>query len=156
MKNLIDEIEKLKVYECEFERRPLGIIFMKDCYIKEDLENTLNQYNIITAPKSIKLSEIVERLNEEFAIIHTLPDGRKIAGKEFKVERNCTYINGNFESLLSTNVNEYYYGNLIPVFKLSPNNKFIEISFDNKFKWLYTLWVAGTEIINDLEGDKDE
>ena len=32
--------------------------------------------------------------------------------------------------------------------------KRINIPIQEKIKWLYTLWIAGTEIVDDLEGDE--
>mgnify|MGYP006322019585 CR=1 FL=1 len=56
MIDLIKEIERLTDYlgdsECHYNT---GVY---DCL------DILNQYNIITAPKSIKLSEIVKRMND--------------------------------------------------------------------------------------------
>lgn len=152
MKDLIKEIEGLKV-----EERPneddYHYGFREDKNLTLiDVKHILNRHNIITAPKSIKLSEIIDRLNEELGVIYKLPDGRKIIGYEFKIDRNCTYIDGKFESLLSTCVNAYHYGKkTMCAFKLDVKNNFIEISFEDKFKWLYALWIAGTEIIDDME-----
>ena len=112
-------IKKLNIYECEYKTNSLGIIFLKDCYLKEDIENILNQHNIITAPKSIKLSEIVSRLN--YCTFDRYSDYISLSG-------HC-------------------------IFLVIKNNKIIidELPQTEKFKWLYALWLTGTEIIDDME-----
>lgn len=128
MKNLIDDIEKMKSYyqtdiSCEFND---GWNNALDKAIK-----ILNQHNIITAPKSIKLSEIVEKLNEEY--------------KEKPIFQRWT-----------KNYKTIHLENRGGMFELS-NNKIHEIylfRLTSKTRWLYALWIAGTEIVDDLEGDE--
>ena len=95
-----------------------------------DVVMALNQYNIITAPKSIMLSEIVERLNEEY--------------KEKPIFQRWT-----------KNYKTIHLENRGGMFELS-NNKIYEIylfRLTSKSRWLYELWIAGTEIVDDLESD---
>ena len=92
---------------------------------------SLTDYNIITAPKSIKLSEIVSRLN-------------------CQVERYNDYINLYDDTYEEDDIRDYSL--------FIKNNKIDEIHIlpTNEFKWLYTLWIAGTEIVDDLECDEDD
>lgn len=139
MIDLIKEIEKLKVYECEFERSQQNIVWMKDCYIKEDLENLLNQYNIITAPKEIKLSELIDKIYET----------------KFKSECWIEPIRlGKGHYRIRTQYGDGYWGDYDFYIE---NEKIVIYTNDcllpfNEFKFLYTLWIAGTTIIDDLEG----
>lgn len=113
MKDLIKEIEKQKINRFKsFEEDSWNSALDKVIKI-------INQYNIITAPKSIKLSEIVSRLND------------------CKFDRYSDYIS----------LSRHY------TFLVIKNNKIIidELPQTDEFKWLYTLWIAGTEIIDDLE-----
>lgn len=93
-----------------------------------DVEVTLNQYNIITAPKTIKLSEIVSRLNDNNY-------------KKFEVVKMNTHF-------LIENTNFYR-----QYFELK-DNKVSNISEEmqiDEFKWLYTLWIAGAIVEDDLK-----
>lgn len=119
MKNLIEEIHELKDYEN----------YDYDQAIT-DVEMLLNQYNIITAPKSIKLSEVVERLNEcdksnKFKVIIQVGETTVVENTEFK--------------------KEYFY---------IKNNKIFDLSdymVRDEYKFLYTLWIADTIIEDDLK-----
>lgn len=130
MKNLIDEIENLKRQNGVYNSFPFN----------EGLDEAikvLNQYNIITAPKSIKLSEIVSKLGLNKRGIIT----RNKFRNEIEIsEEIIMEINGdNFYDecyLLGIKDNKIYDSN---------------ITLDNRTKWLHALWVAGTEIIDDLE-----
>lgn len=68
MKNLIDEIEKNLETASEFYCKTANI--NSRMYLQGQVEayreclNLLNQYNIITAHKSIKLSEIMKKLKK--------------------------------------------------------------------------------------------
>lgn len=138
MKNLI---KKLKIYECEYEKNSLGIIFLKDCYLKEDIDNILNQHNIITAPKSIKLSEIVSRLEE----IYIGFDAKIVSEKknEHIILWCKTSLSKHF--ILEINMRNNNIKGLNPIVAMN------EDCFMNSLKWLYALWLAGTEIIDDME-----
>ena len=123
-----DLIKKLNIYECEYETNSLGIIFLKDCYLKEDIDNIINQHNIITAPKQIKLSEVLDKI--DYDDIQIKRDNHLI----FVKNSNGLLFTIDFNRLLPNRILDYVcYGNL---------------------KWLYTLWIAGTTIIDDLE-DKE-
>ena len=106
--------------------------------IEQDLERLekLDQYNLITAPKSIKLSEIVEMLKEsnkylDFEFETTL-DFKKAIGVNYK----------SYDG-------EYYFDECV-VFNENMTIERVCLESTN-FKWLYALWIAGTEIIDDME-----
>lgn len=129
MKNLIEEIEKLKTFRLDD----------RNLVIKQILE-ILNQYNIITAPKSIMLSEIVGKLKDFDCYT-----------PEIKVDKH--------EDTTIIEVNYYSYaqcecGGYIQII----DGTICDISFGNHsyHKWLYTLWIAGTEIVDDLEIKENE
>lgn len=88
-----------------------------------------NKYNIITAPKSIKLSEIVERLNS----CDKHNDFNIIVKEDSLVIENYTFRQ------------EYFY---------IRDNKIFDLSYcmvRDEYKFMYALWIAGTEIIDDLK-----
>lgn len=128
MKNLIDEIEGHK-FSYAYDDFRKGYNGGLNVAIE-----VLNQYNIITAPKSIKLSEIVSKLQEFYA-------DEYVTHKE----NNTIYIHRKDES--------YVIDSIIEIF----NNKITEIQLDYLYeetKWLYTLWIAGTEIVDDLKEEE--
>ena len=124
MINLKNEIEKLKnrggwtndeFYHC-------GV---NDCL------RMLDQYNIITAPKSIKLSEVVKRLkNNENTIIRI----ERYKDNSFAIFCDSCWV------LTSSNHIEILHHQFIHLFQQT--------------KWLYTLWIAGTQIVDDMESDE--
>ena len=125
MKNLIEEIEKLKPqiitdkYSDGFQNAIKMVL------------NKLNQYNIINAPKEIKLSEILDRLNIS-------------KWQDFQATKQ-----GNAISIDNNNCFREYLN--------IENNKITDISDDmqvNEYKWLYTLWIAGTIIEDNFECDE--
>ena len=122
---MIDLIEKLK--------RPVTHVSFDEGYNKaiDDVIQLFNQYNIITVPKSIKLSEIVDRLKEEYKDYEFRYDINNIS---IWKKRWCYAVFGILNNKL----------------KLKPDTDF-EIP-----KWLYALWLANTEIIDDLkEGESN-
>lgn len=135
MKNLIEE--KLKEIQdlCElteekYQIKPKG--FLVDNYLR--IQDDINSYNLITAPKSIKLSEIVKRLKDIFKDLCSITCKR--------VFPIFTYI---------------YYEDDIIITIDKEKNIILNIEFTNTFielKWLYALWITGTEIIDDLECDE--
>ena len=140
MNNLRDEIEKNKFQNINEYTHSHTIGYN---HAIDDVLSILDQYNIITAPKSIKLSEIVKRL-----------ENNKIANKsKISICREGTEISI-WEDYEISNSEEKISGT---TFKLSiSKNKIDAIGryLINDFKWLYTLWIAGTEIIIDLECDE--
>lgn len=123
MSDLIKEIEKLKEQFSFYTDYSDGYF---DCV--DEVLGILDQYNIITAPKEILLSEIVDRLNTNDYV-------------KFEVVKMNNYF-------LIENTNFYR-----QYFELTDNKVSIiseEMQID-EFKWLYTLWIAGTTIIDDLE-----
>lgn len=99
---------------------------------------TINQYNIITAPKSIKLSEIVNRLKNFDCYT-----------SEIKIDKHedATIIEINYYSYTQCECGGY-----IQII----DGTICDISFGNHsyHKWLYTLWIANVEIVDDLECDE--
>ena len=144
MKNLIEEIEKLKNNKKAFSERGYSD---NECYayrsaIKDTL-SILNQYNIITAPKSIKLSEIVSKLNKIYN------------DSEFSRE---IYFNRKLNAIGEGEYDKDWFMDTWTPFILFKENKISKIVKlgSEKTKWLYTLWIAGTDIIDDLECDDNE
>lgn len=101
-------------------------------------QEILTKYNIITAPKSIKLSEIVSKLG---------------IGNSFGIDRHKNLIN-----LYEVNELEFdgeYWQDESYLLGIRDNKIYdSNITLDDRTKWLYTLWIAGTEIIDDLECDE--
>ena len=137
MKNLIEEIKKLKPqiitdkYSDGFQNAIKMVL------------NKLNQYNIITAPNQITLSEIIDNIYET----------------KFKSESWVEPIKeGNNYYRIRVQYGDGYWGD----YEFYIRNNKIEINENdyllpfNEFKWLYTLWIADTEIVDDLEGDDNE
>ena len=140
MKNLIDEIEKI-IEDLKIEKQkcleeidyPLSQVDRLEGRILAytDIFMALNQYNIITTPKSIKLSEILEKLNIS-------------KWQDFQATKQVNAISIDNNNCLREYLN-------------IENNKITDISDDmqvNEYKWLYTLWIAKVEIIDDLECDE--
>ena len=116
-----------------------------------DVEILLDQYNIITAPKTIKLSEILDRLNKEHK--------KTINGNiifEYKINRNGRYnTDGTPYHLTDTTIDSYYYGKkLLTVIKFNKKMDITILDFGDNFKWLYALWLTGTIIEDDLKEDE--
>lgn len=138
MIDLIKEIEKSlentrKLYEQVYESMPVKSYYHGIIVAYEGILKSLEDKNIITAPKTIKLSEIVDRLNcyvkRNESTIHL-----------YDIEEDLFDEYDTFES----------YSLVIE------NNKItaILLSQCDEYKWLYTLWIAGTTIIDDLEGNE--
>lgn len=126
MKNLIEEIEKMK------NRGGWTNDEFYKCGINDCLE-ILNQYNLITAPKSIKLSEIVSKIQEH--------------------SNKIIYFNKELETIGYGEYDEDWMQNTWQPFVTFKDMKILRIyiSMAESTRWLYTLWIAGTEIIDDLE-----
>jgi hypothetical protein len=144
MKNLIEEIEKIIVslkrqYQNCFEEIDCPLFTSDEIKGKilayQDCLNVLNEYNIITAPKNIKLSEIMSKLQER-------------AGVEIYFNRELNAIGyGLYDEDWQQNT-----WHTFVAFNKDLTIKKINIRpQDNNIKWLYTLWIAGTEIIDDME-----
>jgi hypothetical protein len=136
MKNLIIN----KYLECEKELKININLSVEDVmFIKGKMEaymsilQSLQDYNLITAPKQIKLSEIVKRLNDcdktnKFKVIIQVGETTVVENTEFK--------------------KEYFY---------IKNNKMFDLSdymVRDEYKFLYELWIAGTIIEDDVESDE--
>jgi hypothetical protein len=115
-------------------------------------------------PTTIKLSEIVERLNNSKYLNKQIDTGCGYNNywylkKQIDYPREYTYIRYHSEF-----TNEYYKqhyikkGKSVPKIKICAN-KIININIGNcdvyieEYMWLYKLMSDGTEIINDLEGE---
>lgn len=95
----------------------------------ENCINLLNQYNVITTPKTINLSEIIDKLNKidksnKFKAIIKVSDTVVIENSEFK--------------------KEYFYVKENKIFDLSA------FMVKSEYKWLFNLWTTNTEIIDDI------
>ena len=91
----------------------------------------LRDYNIITAPKQIKLSEILTRLKEEQT------------DYEFRYK----------EGSISVWKNRWCYA----VLDIEDDTRKLYFAIHDSYlftKWLYALWIAGSEIIDDI-GEKE-
>jgi hypothetical protein len=148
MKNLIEEIEKIIVslkrqYQNCFEEidYPLSQVDKLEGRILAytDVVMALNQHNIITAPKEIKLSEMLDKICELY---------EEIIEQEiyFNREINCIGYGEYDEDWMKNSWHTFVAFNkdlTIKKINIRPQ--------DNNIKWLYTLWIAGTEIIDDME-----
>ena len=95
----------------------------------ENCLNFLNQYNVITTPKSLNLSKIINKLNEidksnKFRAIIKVSDTVVVENIEFK--------------------KEYFYVKDNKIFDLST------YMVKPEYKWLFNLWTTNTEIIDDI------
>lgn len=110
----------------------------------------------LKCPKKIKLSEIIERLNRSEYLGAKKDDHYNnfwYRLDQLENGKTITWIRFNHEF-----TNEYYKvhikkrGKQVPRIKII-NNKIINIYLGrwddifNDYKWLYTMWIAGTEII---------
>lgn len=109
----------------------------------DDYNNKSNELILITAPKSIKLSEIVSK----FIQPNYLYNNWKI-----NVIRNIDEIHIYEEYDIEIGEDTLGQCSLLVLIK---DNKLIEINISDRQedlnKWLYTLWIAGTTIIDDLD-----
>ena len=148
MKNVIEKIEKT-LQDTERMYRHISEVhhgYLKSHYRGKmeaymSILQSLKDYNLITAPKSIKLSELVKRLKNSFDCYTA----------ECKLYREQNKIDI-----------EYYYYSYVEClssgYVVITNNKIKTIAADistDIHKWLYELWIADTEIIDDLEVLKD-
>lgn len=131
MIDLKNEIEDLK-----------DIKYGWDYYLAiDDCLKRINQYNIITAPKTIKLSEIVSKLNEIYN------------DSEFGSE---IYFNRKLNAIGEGEYDKDWFMNTWTPFIRFKENKISEIINleSERTKWLYALWLTGTIIEDDLKEDK--
>ena len=104
----------------------------------DDLDR-LNHCNIITAPKRIKLSEIMTNLDEGIFVERS--KAALFISKPVKHEIEPGYFKYTRDHLLYIQDNKI--GN-------------IWLVLDDTTKWLYELYITGTEIIDDLEAKENE
>ena len=139
MKNLINEIEKALQDTEKLYRHTSEVYngYLKSHYRGKmeaymSILQILKDYNIITAPKQIKLSEIVNKLKNAFVDLGNID-------YEGFIEIGYGFITLNDEIVITIDLD---------------SQKIVLIEFTNTFielKWLYTLWIAGTEIVDDLK-----
>ena len=141
MKNLIDEIEKALQDTEKLYRHTSEVYngYLKSHYRGKmeaymNILESLKDYNIITAPKQIKLSEIVEKLKNNYSY------------DNITIERNSTYTR------IIGRTQHHLYSTTETLFDINFNKTLDKPNF--KYKWLYTLWISGTEIVDDLECDE--
>lgn len=110
----------------------------------DGIDNLKLKYNIITVPKTIKLSEIVDRLNKTLKE-HSLDSYIDVLIKRHKIEKdkNKSYVTVFHAGKSYQNQGENY------LFSFW-NNESISKPEHTCFKWLYALWIAGTIIEDDL------
>ena len=140
MKNLIEEIEKLKDYSIEDSALDLVIREITNETIDKVL-SILNQYNIITAPKSIKLSEVIDKIYKTEYSSECYVHAIKCDNGQYKDDYRIRVQYG-----------DGYWGD----YEFYIVDGKISSAFDmdlprDEFKWLYTLLIAGTEIVDDLK-----
>ena len=143
MKNLIERIEELlktaRNYHRNYSDRDILSETRGQIEAYQDCLDVLTQYNIITAPKQIKLSEIVSRLQPlldyPIYVAEVIVLNNKAVVTNVKYNNDLMYRN----HIIDFEDNQIWY---------------IHLPKEEKFKWLYTLWIAGTEIVDDLEGDE--
>ena len=127
MIDLVKEIKKLKEEYNWTNLHRREHVDIKNDNIDLVLE-ILNQYNIITAPKEIKLSEIIERL---------------------RIEQN-DYDFRYKDSSISVWKNKWCYA----VAYIDDDTLKLDFDIHDRYlfpKWIFSLWIAGTTIIDDLE-----
>lgn len=129
-KNLYDNIN-------ENDNGYLKSYFLGTIQSYETILKCLENHNIITAPKTIKLSEIVSKLNEIFN------------DTEFSSE---IYFNRKLNAIGEGEYDKDWFMNTWTPFIRFKENKISEIINleSERTKWLYTLWIAGTIIEDDL------
>ena len=113
----------------------------------DSIDNIKSKYNIITAPKTIKLSEIVSKFtikdsfhkNHKISIIRD--NGEIDVWEDYDIEVDETKLSNSY------------------LLVVIANNKIKEINISYRHeelnKWLYALWIAGTEIVDDLKELKE-
>lgn len=107
----------------------------------ENLLQSLDDFNITVTPKSVKLSEIINKLKSQLQ--DTLED-------EIYFNREIKAI-GYGEYDIDWQQNSWY--TLVKFNKdLTISN--INMRIQKNVKWLYCLWSSETEIIDDLECDE--
>ena len=138
MIDLKNEIEKLKDKFIEYASSlTTGRVDALDKVL-----DIIEDYNIITAPKTIKLSEIVDNLKLQIAEPENLIKiqfNRKINAIGFG-EYDTDWQQNTWQSLV--------------VFYKDLTIKNICIKLQDNIKWLYALWIAGTIIEDDLKEEK--
>ena len=110
----------------------------------DDYNNKSNDLILITAPKEIKLSEIIDKIYKtEYSsecYVHAIKCDNGPHKNDYRIRTQ--YGDGYWGDY------EFY----IVDGKISSNYD-MDLPRD-EFKWLYTLWIAGTSIIDDLEGNE--
>lgn len=134
MKDLKKEIELKKINIESYHNEKYADGFIDG--VNEALE-VIDQYNIITAPKTIKLSEIIERLQPTI--------DEKLYYK--KVDFGNTAIGYDFVDGFGDECTTYFR----PVVYFDENMEIIGFTFtpSDTFNWIYEMWITKTIITND-------
>lgn len=150
MKNLIEKIENI-IEDLKIERQkcfeeidyPLSQVDKLEGRILAytDIVMCLTDYNIITAPKSIKLSELIDKIYKTEYSSECYVKAIKCGNGQYKDDYRIHIEYG-----------DGYWGD----YEFYIVDGKISSTFDmdlprDEFKWLYTLWIAGTEIVDDLK-----
>ena len=100
----------------------------------QDCLNLLDQYNIITAPKEIKLSEVIDKL------------------QQYHLDEEL-YFNEKLNAIGSGEYDDTWYANTwVPCIYFQDNKIHRLVTQPcEATKWFYILWITGATIINDLE-----
>ena len=144
MKNLIERIEELletaRNYYRNYSDRDILSETRGQIEAYQDCLNLLNQYNLITAPKSIKLSELIDKIYETKFKSESWVEPIKEGDNYYRIR--VQYGDGYWGDY------EFYIvdGKISSAFDM-------ELPRD-EFKWLYEIWIAETTIIDDLECDE--
>lgn len=142
MIDLKNEIEKLIESASEFYCKTANInsrmCLQGQVEAYQDCLDVINNYNIITAPKTIKLSEIVDKICDTNYKSECWVEPIKLGKGNYKIRTQygdaywCVY--------------DFY----IEDKKIVMYQDDYLLPFD-EFKWLYALWIAGTIIEDDLK-----
>jgi hypothetical protein len=125
MKNLIEEI---KGYEFSYAYDDFRKGFNSGLNVAAEV---VNEHDIIVAPKSVKLSEIVDRLETIYFFDYNI---HRVNNEIYIHEKGTTYHSDYMIEILG--------------------KKMTDIRLDylcDETKWFYKLWIAETEIIDDLK-----
>lgn len=150
MKNLIKEIEKRfgmakDNYCCclDEEKYDLANDYYELAGLCQSCLKVLTQHNIITAPKQIKLSELIDKIYDTKYSSECYVKAIKCSSGQYKDD---------YHYRIHIEYGEGYWGD----YEFYIVDGKISSAFDmnlprDEFKWLYTLWIAGTEIVDDLK-----
>lgn len=136
-KEIEERLENAKNDYSEYPVLSTNDITLGKCKAYQDCLDVFKDYNIITAPKTIKLSEIVDRLNEKLILETDYKASVIRYGKDIFIVVKKPFRT--FDGVIA---------------EINSTNKIVKI--DEKYviencKWLYALWLTGTIIEDDLK-----